>query len=236
MGANMAAVRAVSSDAARRIPAPAEGEVFHWLLPTKVGILVQCKRTATGEGGVRMSERHETSRPLPELPHRQPGSAVACVFWLTALRVLALVLGVAGHALAGPLDELSDQTTLGAAELVESDLFDEQPDSRLGEQLHEWSGPALQLGFSFVAGFSIGYALAFFLKLTLAFVGGLLAVLFGLQYVGLVEVNWLGIEAYYDSATAWLRPHAGSFREFIVRNGPSAGMAGLGLMLGLRKK
>ncbi len=183
-----------------------------------------------------MSERHEASRPLPESPHYCTQSAVASVFWRTALCVLALVLGVAGHALAGPLDELSDHTAQGAAEPGESDLFGDPLDGRLGEQLHEWSGPALRLGFSFVAGFSIGYALAFFLKLTLAFAGGLLALLFGLQYVGLVEVNWPGITAYYDSATAWLRPHAGSFREFIVRNGPSVGMAGLGLMLGLRKK
>ena len=94
----------------------------------------------------------------------------------------------------------------------------------------------MQLGFSFVAGFSIGYALAFFLKLTLLLAGGLLLTLFGLQYVGLVEVNWLGIQAYYDAFMAWLQPHAGSFREFIVSHIPAAGMAALGLLLGLRKK
>ena len=106
----------------------------------------------------------------------------------------------------------------------------------LGQYLEDWSGPMMQLGFSFVAGFSIGYALAFFLKATAVVLGVLLLMLFGLQYVGVVDVNWLGVQSYYDALITWAQPHAGSFREFIASNLPSSGMAALGLFTGFKRK
>ena len=129
-----------------------------------------------------------------------------------------------------------DQAEIGVVEPGEFSASGETPDTPFGHDLQEWSGPLMQLGFSFVAGFSLGYALAFFLKLTLVIVGGLLLALFGLQYVSLVEVNWPGIQTYYEAFVAWMQPRAGGFREFVISNIPAAGMAGLGLLLGLRKK
>ena len=129
-----------------------------------------------------------------------------------------------------------DQAEIGVVEPGEFSASGGMPDTPFRNDLQEWSGPLMQLGFSFVAGFSLGYALAFFLKLTLVIVGGLLLALFGLQYVSLVEVNWPGIQAYYEAFVAWMQPRAGSFREFVISNIPAAGMAGLGLLLGLRKK
>ena len=133
-------------------------------------------------------------------------------------------------------DEPWGQAEIGVVEPGEFSASGETPDTPFRNDLQEWSGPLMRLGFSFVAGFSLGYALAFFLKLTLVIVGGLLLVLFGLQYVSLVEVNWPGIQAYYEAFVAWMQPRAGSFREFVISNIPAAGMAGLGLLLGLRKK
>ena len=132
--------------------------------------------------------------------------------------------------------ESLDQAEIGVVEPGEFSASGETPDTPFGHDLQEWSGPIMQLGFSFVAGFSLGYALAFFLKLTLVIVGGLLLVLFGLQYVSLVEVNWPGIQTYYEAFVAWMQPRAGGFREFVISNIPAAGMAALGLLLGLRKK
>ena len=161
------------------------------------------------------------------------------------------------NGLAEPLQEHSGQTGAwgdgidGLAELpaepldraeirvVETDELSasrEKLEAPFGHDLQEWSGPIMRLGFSFVAGFSLGYALAFFLKLTLVIVGGLLLVLFGLQYASLVEVNWPGIQTYYEAFVAWVQPRAGGFREFVISNVPAAGMAGLGLLLGLKKR
>ena len=133
-------------------------------------------------------------------------------------------------------DDPLDQAEIGVVEPGEFSASGETPDTPFGHGLQEWSGPLMRLGFSFVAGFSLGYALAFFLKLTLVIVGGLLLALFGLQYVSLVEVNWPGIQAYYEAFVAWVQPRAGSFREFVISNIPAAGMAALGLLLGLRKR
>ena len=133
-------------------------------------------------------------------------------------------------------DDPLDQAEIGVVEPGEFGASGETPDTPFRNDLQEWSGPLMRLGFSFVAGFSLGYALAFFLKLTLVIVGGLLLALFGLQYVSLVEVNWPGIQAYYEAFVAWVQPRAGSFREFVISNIPAAGMAALGLLLGLRKR
>jgi uncharacterized membrane protein (Fun14 family) len=112
----------------------------------------------------------------------------------------------------------------------------EKLDTPLGQFLDDWSAPMMQLGFSFVAGFSMGYALAFFLKATALVAGVLLLMLFGLQYAGLADVNWLGIQGYYDTFIAWVQPHAGSFQEFITSNLPVSGMAALGIFTGFKKK
>ena len=112
----------------------------------------------------------------------------------------------------------------------------ERLDTPLGQYLDDWSGPMTHLGFSFVAGFSLGYALAFFLKATALVAGVFLLMLFGLQYVGVVAVNWLDIQGYYDSLLAWVQPHAGSFQDFIASNLPSSGMAALGIFTGFKKK
>ncbi len=179
-----------------------------------------------------MSAGHNESRPLQDPPHCHAARATRVLFGLV------LVLGfsaLGGHGLAELADDLSNQAALGAAEIAEPALRDDL-DSPLGDYLHEWGGPIMQLGFSFVAGFSIGYALASFLKIVALFAGGLLLILFGLQYVDLIDVNWLGIEGYYNALMAWMQPHAGSFREFIVENIPTAGVAALGLLVGLRKK
>lgn len=192
---------------------------------------------------MRVSERHKKSRPLQDLPHCDTPRADTALplfpIWRKAPFVLALVFGVAalgGRGLAEPPDDRSYQAARGAADVGEASAFRDKPDTPLGDYLYDWGGPMMQLSFSFVAGFSIGYALAFFLKLTSLLGGGLLLTLFGLQYVGLIDVNWLSLQAYYDAFMTWLQPHTGSFREFVIRNIPAASMAALGLLLGLKKR
>lgn len=153
------------------------------------------------------------------------------------------------EAAANPRQTLSEQsatqssgTQAGQAALrsstgqASSGGLREKLDIPLGQYLDDWSGPMMQLGFSFVAGFSMGYALAFFVKATALAVGLLLFMLFGLQYAGLADVSWFGIQGYYDWFLAWIQPHAGGFQEFIANNLPASGMAALGVILGFKKK
>jgi len=92
--------------------------------------------------------------------------------------------------------------------------------------------PALfRLGFSFFVGFAIAFALRSFIKATLIVSGIFLLFLFGMEYAGLVSVQWGAIESRYDSFSAWLESELGSFRTFITGRVPAigAGLAGLGI-------
>jgi len=99
----------------------------------------------------------------------------------------------------------------------------------------DWSSLLMKLGFSFVLGFAIGYALSGLLKVILLVTGLIALLLFGLQYGGLIEVNWHNFEPYYDAFMAWLQPHIGSFQDFITSNLPSSTSAAAGIFLGLRR-
>ncbi len=101
--------------------------------------------------------------------------------------------------------------------------------------MQDWSVLFMKLGFSFIIGFSIGYALAFFLKTTALILGVIALALFGLQYAGLASVNWGGMEAVYNGFLTWLHPHVGSFKEFITSNLSSSVLAAAGLVAGLTR-
>ncbi len=95
-------------------------------------------------------------------------------------------------------------------------------------------GALLGLGFSFVAGLAIGYALKVAFKVALLVGGLLLILLFVFQYGGLVEVNWAGIEAGYDGLVGSLSAYGGALKSFMTKNLPNAAAFTAGLLLGLR--
>lgn len=99
-----------------------------------------------------------------------------------------------------------------------------------------WVALAAYMGFSFFVGFAIGFATRTFLKLFFFAAGTLFIALFLLQYNGIINVNWESFEGVYDNMIAWVSPHLGGLKNFITANLSSAGMAGLGLVLGLRRK
>lgn len=99
----------------------------------------------------------------------------------------------------------------------------------------EWGPPLARLGFSFVAGFAIAYALRVFMKITLIVLGGILIVLFGLQYLGWISVDWSLFERGYDSLAAWVSANAGTFKDFVTGNLPSAGSAVAGIVVGFKR-
>jgi uncharacterized membrane protein (Fun14 family) len=100
----------------------------------------------------------------------------------------------------------------------------------------DWSVVLFPLGFSFVVGFAMGFAARQFLRITMVTAGIALLGLFGLQYAGLIEVNWSSIEGHYDAAFAWIATQTEGFREFVTGQIPSATSAAAGLWVGFRKR
>jgi len=96
------------------------------------------------------------------------------------------------------------------------------------------TGFFLRLGFSFIVGLAVGYALKIAFKVALVVGGLLLILLFALQYQGIVEVNWTGMESNYDGLVDWLTAYAGGLKDFMADNLSSAASFTAGLLLGLR--
>ncbi len=189
------------------------------------------------------------------LPHRLPR-------WKIILVSLALLMGVAGMVLhpQSPSDVQETRTvgnlsTSGADPLPDSpafqsdpvpafdpafDMMEETTEAPLPpdweRRLEDWSPLLTKLGFSFVVGFSIGYVLLIFLRTTAFLAGLVLLALFGLQYLGVLYLNWQNIEMSYQSVLSWVLPRAENFRDFITHNLSSSGMAAMGILTGLTRR
>ena len=92
----------------------------------------------------------------------------------------------------------------------------------------------LNLGFSFIVGLAVGYAFKIAFKVALIGGGLLLIALFALQHAGLIGINWVGMEAGYDSFAAWFGAYAGALKDFMTQNLSNAAAFGAGLLLGLK--
>ena len=98
-------------------------------------------------------------------------------------------------------------------------------------------GPAVfRLGFSFFVGFAVAYAARWAFKIALLVAGLLFLALLGLQYGGIVNVQWGLMEKHYDGASRWLSENSGAMTTFVTGALPSAAAGGLGLFAGLRRK
>ncbi len=107
-----------------------------------------------------------------------------------------------------------------------------QPETQF--DLNNWSPAIFRLGFSFFVGFCIAYALRAFFKITAFTLGIILLAMFGLQYMGWVQIDWLLLERQYDSAVDWIRYQTASFQQFVTGQVPSAASAVTGLFVGFR--
>jgi uncharacterized membrane protein (Fun14 family) len=92
----------------------------------------------------------------------------------------------------------------------------------------------LTLGFSFFVGLAAGYALKVAFKIALLLLGVALIGTFVLQYNGLVDVNWSGVEAQYDLGASWLQTQGTALLDFMGRNLASGASFVAGLVVGLR--
>ena len=94
----------------------------------------------------------------------------------------------------------------------------------------------LRGGLSFFVGLAVAFALRSFLKIGLFFLGLWLITLFLLAQAGWVEIHWDLMDDSFARMTSRVGEQFESMRTFITGSLPSAGMAGLGLVTGLRKR
>ena len=182
--------------------------------------------------------------------------------WKIVLVSLALLIGVAGMVLhpqsPSGIQEtrtVGNLSASGANPLPDSPAFQSDPVPAFDptfdmmeetaeeplppdweRRLEDWSPLLTKLGFSFVVGFSIGYVLLIFLRTTAFLAGLVLLALFGLQYLGVLYLNWQNIETSYQSVLSWVLPRAENFRDFITHNLSSSGMAAMGILTGLTRR
>lgn len=131
---------------------------------------------------------------------------------------------------AQPVDGFADVSSFPVDETGAADA------SPLRERLGDLSPLLTKLGFSFVVGFAVGYVLLFFVRAAALLAGLVLVALFGLQYAGVVQVNWPSIETNYESALGWLLPRFDAVRTFLLENLSSSGSAALGMVSGLMRR
>jgi uncharacterized membrane protein (Fun14 family) len=117
----------------------------------------------------------------------------------------------------------------GAGTAEASEAADAAPELR-------WSPVLFKTGFSFFIAFTIGFALRSFLRIALVAVGLLALAVFGLQYAGLLNVDWAAMSERWDGLLAWLGPQVSSFQAFITGQLPSAATATAGLYAGWRSR
>ncbi|MHC5024720.1 MAG: FUN14 domain-containing protein [Planctomycetota bacterium] len=177
--------------------------------------------------------------PAPDAPVRRMAP------WKKALLVGSIAcmgIGIVLQlvvALSGPPD--SGQVAGSSVDpLVTSGFATEGPDGTEPvttdeEGLGAWSPAIFRFGFSFFVGFCISYALRTFLRMTIIVIGVILLVLFGLQYAGVIDVNWEAMGGHYDSIVAWLGEQTSGFGEFIRGYLPSAAMGTFGAVVGFRR-
>lgn len=197
----------------------------------------------------------EEAQAETEIPRRLPR-------WKIVLVSLALLMGVAGMMLhpqptsspketrtvgnlsASGADTLSDPQASPSAPVPAFDpafdMMQETTEAPLPpdweRRLEDWSPLLTKLGFSFVVGFSIGYVLLIFLRTTAFLAGVVMLALFGLQYLGVLYLNWQNIEMSYNSVLSWVLPRAENFRDFITHNLSSSGTAAMGILTGLTRR
>lgn len=179
---------------------------------------------------------------------------------LLALSLLFMITGVVGHVVAGAADTAPPQIEAhevigddgraagssarppGAVRgLLPGDPMDDGAEGAADaapapSDAPTWSPVLFRLGFGFFLGFSIGYALRTFLRISLVSIGFFALLLIGLQYAGVIDVNWGAIAARYDGATAWLSAQTASFRDFIAGHIPFAGSAFAGIAAGFGRR
>lgn len=93
---------------------------------------------------------------------------------------------------------------------------------------------AFQAGGGLILGFAAGYAAKKALKIALIIVGFFTAVLLGLEYYGVITVNWDKLALLVEKAISGAEAATASLKAYVISQLPFAGSFLAGFALGFR--
>jgi uncharacterized membrane protein (Fun14 family) len=98
-------------------------------------------------------------------------------------------------------------------------------------------GPALfRLGFAFVLGVVVGLVLRAMLKLFLLLVAALILTAVGLQWAGVLDMEWTSGLAYVNRLAPWLRQEVSNTHDLLLGAIPALLSGALGLLTGFNRR
>jgi len=160
--------------------------------------------------------------------------------WKKVAIAIALAATVVGGLLTLLTGEppAATESTGNSLSGLQANLVPEQPRTN-PEAATAVTEPAskgvFRLGFSFLAGLSIGTFLRAVLKLAAIVVGFWLVVTFLLAYAGLLTVQWDQIDALWTTFTGNIESEWGNFQTFMLGSLPATGLAATGFVIGLKR-
>ncbi len=190
-------------------------------------------------------EAEGATAPTTGAPSRRPLATWQRI--CLAIAVLSVVVGF-GLSFAdssggsGGAETAADGTPLPGAQGFIPGITTPPPSGSQGEStslesngLGDWSPFFVKGGFSFFVGFSIGYALRAFFKVSAVAFGILFLILTALSYYGVIEIDWDKLSDWYDTLIAHLRGQFSGMKEFLLGSLPSATLGATGLAIGFKR-
>ncbi len=184
--------------------------------------------TANAVATVTTNTRRSFAVWLGEMPKWKKAAVGLALATVAAGGVMTLLNGDPAPAIGSP----GDMSGLRAS-LIEGPP--QSGDSTGGAQSEPASKGLFRIGFSFLAGFSIGTFLRAVLKLAMIVFGFWLLTTFLLAYAGLMTVEWDQIDALWNQFNDSIQGEWGSFQSFMLGSLPAAGLAATGLVIGLKR-
>lgn len=169
--------------------------------------------------------------------------------WQKVLAVLSVVIALGGVGLmvyaasTRPEPAATTAGQPGSSNLVRGfgPTGEPAPDSASSEPtqtdrlIDSTSGAIFRLGFGFFAGFAVGYAMRMFVRITLTAAGIAILGLAGLQYAGVIDVDWEKISGGFDTFGAWFTEQTRGLAGFITGYLPTFGAGLAGAFVGFRR-
>lgn len=115
------------------------------------------------------------------------------------------------------------------------DATDDGTASETDRLIDSASGAVFRLGFGFFAGFAVGYAMRTFVRITLVAAGIAILGLAGLQYAGIITVDWELLSGGFQTFGAWFTEQTKGLAGFITGYLPTFGAGLAGAFVGFRR-